>query len=221
MIRRETLESDFEAIARGLVPAPEICSAAQAILSDAWDRRAALQQQRRKSLQARVAEIDTETGKLLKKIIEVESRTVISTLEKRIDALEAEKLTIGEKMEQSGKPLKPFGQVFRTSMAFLENPFRLWACGRYEDRRILLKFAFAEKLAYKRGEGFQTPKKSSLFNILEENLGGLKRLAERRRFELLCGLSPTIRFRVGAVMTASVPLRSTAIIAASACFRSS
>ena len=32
-------------------------------------------------------------------------------------------------------------------------------------------------------------------------------MAERKGFEPLCRVSPTIRFRVGAVMTASVPLR--------------
>jgi hypothetical protein len=34
-------------------------------------------------------------------------------------------------------------------------------------------------------------------------------MAERVRFELTCRNYPTIRFRVGAVMTASVPLRAT------------
>src|SRR5690554_3560481 len=33
-------------------------------------------------------------------------------------------------------------------------------------------------------------------------------MAERVRFELTCRNYPTIRFRVGAVMTASVPLRT-------------
>ena len=33
-------------------------------------------------------------------------------------------------------------------------------------------------------------------------------MAERVRFELTCRNYPTIRFRVGAVMTASVPLRA-------------
>jgi hypothetical protein len=34
------------------------------------------------------------------------------------------------------------------------------------------------------------------------------KMAERVRFELTCRNYPTIRFRVGAVMTASVPLRA-------------
>jgi hypothetical protein len=36
-------------------------------------------------------------------------------------------------------------------------------------------------------------------------------MAERVRFELTCRNYPTIRFRVGAVMTASVPLRVTSL----------
>ena len=39
-------------------------------------------------------------------------------------------------------------------------------------------------------------------------LGQRKRLADEVRFELTCRNYPTIRFRVGAVMTASVPLRA-------------
>ena len=36
----------------------------------------------------------------------------------------------------------------------------------------------------------------------------VEKMAERVRFELTCRNYPTIRFRVGAVMTASVPLRA-------------
>ena len=40
------------------------------------------------------------------------------------------------------------------------------------------------------------------------NCGSKEEMAERVRFELTCRNYPTIRFRVGAVMTASVPLRA-------------
>ncbi len=39
-----------------------------------------------------------------------------------------------------------------------------------------------------------------------------EQMAERVRFELTCRNYPTIRFRVGAVMTASVPLRATNLL---------
>ena len=51
---------------------------------------------------------------------------------------------------------------------------------------------------------------SSRFMHVSSNLalGQRKRLADEVRFELTCRNYPTIRFRVGAVMTASVPLRA-------------
>jgi site-specific DNA recombinase len=179
-IRSQLLEGEFEVIAQSLVPAPEVYAAAQAFFKDAWDLRTTFQQQRRKGLETRAAEIDVETGRVLKKIIAVDSPTVIKTLEKHIDALGAEKLAITEKIEACGKPLKPYAQVLQTSERFLENPYKLWVCGGIEAKRILLKFAFSDKLPYKRGEGFQTPKKSFLFSMLEDNLEGIKNWRRER-----------------------------------------
>jgi hypothetical protein len=178
-IRKELLESEFETIAQSLVPSPEVYTVAHAILQDAWDRQAALQQQRRKGLQTQLAEIEQESAKLLAKVVEVESRTVMNALEKRIDALEMEKYSLGEKIAQCGRPLKSFDATLQTSMLFLKNPLKLWSCGQYEERRLLLKFAFTDRLPYRRGEGFQTPQKSLLFSALgRENAQNLE-LAER------------------------------------------
>jgi hypothetical protein len=58
---------------------------------------------------------------------------------------------------------------------------------------------FGTRLATRRGgPEAQVPEKT-----------GLKKVAERVGFEPTCRNYPTIRFRVGAVMTTSVPLRLT------------
>jgi site-specific DNA recombinase len=42
-------------------------------------------------------------------------------------------------------------------MEFLENPYKLWTSDFIEDKRTVLKLAFAEPIVYERKEGFRTP----------------------------------------------------------------
>ena len=49
---------------------------------------------------------------------------------------------------------------------------------------------------------------SATFSCRIRHMDAMEDVAERVRFELTCRNYPTIRFRVGAVMTASVPVRA-------------
>ncbi len=53
-----------------------------------------------------------------------------------------------------------------------------------EDRHAVMKFTFAEKLAYVRGEGFQTPETSLPFKALSGFSGSENKMARPERFEL-------------------------------------
>ena len=62
--------------------------------------------------------------------------------------------------------MRSFDETVRTTLDFLSNPWKLWASGRLEDRRAVLKLAFADRLVYSRNEGVRTANTTLPFKVL-------------------------------------------------------
>jgi two-component system, OmpR family, response regulator len=89
-------------------------------------------------------------------------------------------------MAGGGKPMKSFGETYRTAFGFLSSPCNIWKSDRIEDRRAVLKLAFADRLPYVRGEGYRTAKISMLFKLL-----GDVQMLERGMVRAV-GIEPTL-----------------------------
>ena len=190
-IRRDEIEGRFAELLKTLTPQQEVFSVARALFRKLWDQRASHANERRARLQTELGGIDTKIEELLDRIVEARNASVISAYEKRISALESEKLLLAEKLAQIGKPQKAFEEKFEHAMSFLKNPGNLWLSDSFEDKRRLLRLAFAGRLAYCRDGGFRTPEKTFPFKVLEGFSGEKFGMARRGRFEL-----PTPRFVV-------------------------
>ena len=70
-------------------------------------------------------------------------------------------------MDVLSTPLRSFDETLRTALDFLGEPHKLWASERIEDKRAVLKLAFAGRLAYNGNEGFRTANPSFPFKMLE------------------------------------------------------
>ena len=81
--------------------------------------------------------------------------SLIGAYEEKVQKLESDKLLIKEKLAMTGRRVSSFEDTFRTAFTFLANPSNLWSSERLEDRRAMLKLTFAERLRYKRNEGFR------------------------------------------------------------------
>jgi site-specific DNA recombinase len=79
---------------------------------------------------------------------------------------EREKLVLKEQLENKGQNKHPFGEMFKLTMQFLENPLNIWRSGQLPHKRTVLKLAFADRLTYSRKTGFQTPKTSCVFSMI-------------------------------------------------------
>lgn len=166
-IARSKVEGAFEELPRALVPSQELVGLASHIFNDLWDQRAAAAAQRHKTMSAEISQIDRKLEQLIDRIVATESTTVIKAYEGEIDGLERRKLLLTEKVSECGRPLKSYDETFRTTMDFLASPWKLWESNRLEDKRTVLKLAFAERLTYRRGEGFRTPEISMPFKGLD------------------------------------------------------
>lgn len=190
-IPRDRIEGDFAALLHDLRPAPKLFDIVGTMFRTAWDARLAQAETMAASLRRDVARIEKHIEQLVDRIVDSESATAIAAYERRIAALEREKLAADEKLANGPGPRRTFEEMFELAMTFLANPWKLWVSERLEDKRTVLKLTFAKRLPYHRENGFRTPETTIPFNML----GGKNMLkcemAHRGRFEL-----PTPRFVV-------------------------
>lgn len=182
-IRREELEGEFAALLARMTPARKLIDLAGKMFEELWAHRMNYQQARRSLLEAERVKIMRKIEQTLDRIVEAEVPSVVRSLEQRVKALEEDKFVIEEKIANSDRPLRDYRTSYRTAMEFLSNPCNLWASSRFEDKRAVLKMAFADRLTYVRGEGYRTAKTTLPFSVLGGFCGQKGKMVGRAGFE--------------------------------------
>jgi site-specific DNA recombinase len=166
-VRRETIEAQFETILRSMQPSENVFAAARAMFKTLWSRRLASQIESKRTLEAERSVIERQVEQFLDRIADTDVPSIVATYEKRIRDLEERKIVLAERIANCGRALPDFDDALKTPLDFLRNPGILWDSPRLEDKRAVLKLAFAGRLAYTRNEGFKTPDPSLPFKVLE------------------------------------------------------
>ena len=182
-IRRDVLEGEFENLLKKLSPSQNLVDAANSIFKMLWNHREASLHSRRKTLEQESKAIERKVEQALDNIVEVTSPRAVQAFEKRIDDLQGKKLLIEEKLAQCGRPLRPYNEMYRTALQFLQDPHKIWAYGRFEDKRAVLKLAFTDRLTYVRNEGYRTPDLSIPFKALGDFYGEKMQMVPRGGIE--------------------------------------
>lgn len=165
-IRKETIESEFEVVLRSLTPTEGLFNLSFEMFRDLWNAKLVSGRAQCASLTKEIKLIERKVETLLDRIVDAASDSIIAAYEKRIRDLEMEKAVMREKIASCGKPLKSFGETYRTAFDFLANPCKLWHSTFIEDRRAVLKLVFAGPLPYQRGVGYRTAQISMPFKML-------------------------------------------------------
>ena len=208
-VRRADIEGQFETLLADMKPSRTMFALVQEMFKQAWGIQSENEETHRQSLASAVRDAEKKIESLLDRIVEANTASVIAAYEKRIDTLEREKLVLREQLENTARNKRPFGEMFKLTMQFLANPQKIWKTGQLEHKRTVLKLAFAGRLAaYHRKSGFQTPKISSVFRMIEGINPMNLQMAEGMRFELTKRLLVYTLSR-RAPSTARPPLRIT------------
>ena len=190
-IPRAQIEGEFDALLQSLQPTQNLFDLARAMFENAWDQRHEQAVSASAHLKREMKEIAALSEKLLERIVETDNPSVITAYEKKIADLETRKLLIMEKLQNWSKPQYAFDDLFQRAMVFLSSPWNLWQTGQLHYRRLVLRLAFAERVPYRRGEGFSNVKTSLPFNVLGRLSMGVEKMARPKGFEPL-----TLRFVV-------------------------
>ena len=182
-ISRDKIETALKVLIQSLTPSKDLISLAATIFRDLWDRRTHESRERRAALKTEANGVDKKINQILDRIVEAENTTVIKAYERKIDELEREKLVLAEKISKCGTVAKSYDEALQTSLDFISSPWNLWETGDLADRRAMAKLVFADKLIYRRENGFQTPEISLPFKALRDFSVTDKEMAHPTGFE--------------------------------------
>ncbi len=167
-VPRDEIEGKFETIVKELQPSETLINLVRAMFKAAWDQRYAQAGEMAARLKRELIKLDKQTEGFLDRIVEATNPSVITAYEKRIEKLDTEKRLIKEKLSQSARPTRSFDELIELTIEFLSNPWKIWSSGQLNMRRLVLKLAFADRLAYHRNTGYRTPELSLPFKLLGE-----------------------------------------------------
>ncbi len=204
-IRRDLLEGEFENLLRKLEPSKPLVKVAEKMFRRSWAAREQSVLSRQAMLNQQGQRIGQEIEQLLDRIVETQSDTVSRALEKRIEGLEAEKLALEEKRDACTQSSRSFDEMYRTAMAFLAKPQKIWACGGFAEKRAVLKLAFTKPLIWDRKGMYRTPNYALPFKVLGDFMMQDFKMVPEGRIEL-----PTRGF--------SIPCSTTELLGHMRCF---
>lgn len=189
-IRRADLDTALTETIRHLQPSEGLFKVATKMFRDLWDYQEVQVAERKARLKIDLESLEAKTTKLVDRMLDTDSETVMTQIEKRIAKLDDEKLETIETIGKMSEKRPCYDELFELSLALLASPWKIWENGNYEERRNLLKMAFPRKIRYSRERGLRTPQVSVPFGFLA-NFEKKKGMAHWGGFE-----PPTPRFVV-------------------------
>ncbi|MEX0828768.1 MAG: hypothetical protein WD032_00835 [Nitrospirales bacterium] len=137
-----------------LRPCPNLFHLGLEMFKELWKDRQEHAKQARDVMQQDLHRMGQKIEQFLDRVVETDSPALVETYATRIRTLQKQKVAMDERIKNCGRPLQRFDESFRTAFDFLGNPCTLWSSDRLEDKRIVLRLGFAEKLLYARNEVF-------------------------------------------------------------------
>ena len=96
---------------------------------------------------------------------------MIRAYENKIDAMKKEKIILQEKQLKQPAPSHDFDEMLELLLHSLASLWKVWERGDIDLRRLVLKLAFADRLAYCRETGPRTLPLSMPVKALDEFAG--------------------------------------------------
>ena len=182
-IRRDVLEGEFDTMLQSLQPKEHLFACAKAMFKEAWSQRSEQAAFIAKTIKQDIAKIEKQMEALVDRLLEASTPTAIKAYEQRLSKLEREKAILEEKTQNKPSKPKGFDQLFELACQFLSNPWNIWANGDIHLKKMVMRMAFSERLAYCRKTGLRTPKTTLPFKVLADIDTGSCEMADRKGFE--------------------------------------
>lgn len=163
---RDKVEQEFEQLLHCMGPRSDVLDLARDMLASTWRAKKSEYTKRVVDLERQRKALDSKITDFMDQLLETEDREIRAVYHEHIRKLKHEAALLSSEAQQMGQVDTSFEGAVGTVFDFIGNPHSLWANGGFEDKRLVLKLAFARKLAYSKDRGFGTGAEALPFSML-------------------------------------------------------
>lgn len=155
-IRRDAMNTDFEAILARIKPSERVLSATKKVIKDVWERKEKGIITRKRNMTNELSGVESERNLFIQRLTKTTDDKVVTIYENKLSEL-AEKEAVLRHSIKSFEIHKPnIETALNIVFDFLKNPLEMWQKGDIHRKRLVLRLVFEAPLAYNKNSGFET-----------------------------------------------------------------
>lgn len=182
-IKREAVDGEFNNILKAMAPSETVLEIARGVIMDGWKKKRNEYTTQLTDVDREKKQIDQQIQGFMGRLLEVEDRTIVSLYENHIKELEVKRQILSAQAKEMHKVDTSRDGAVGTVFDFIKNPHSLWSNGDLEDKRLVLKLAFAKQLPFSKESGFGTAAYSLPFLVLRDIHSQESKVVEEEGFE--------------------------------------
>ncbi len=167
-ISMSLVERDFDKLLKSFKPKKSVVQLTKEIATNIWQTSMNAMRSEREVKNKKIKEIEDEIDSYADLIPTARSPTIQKVYEKKIEKLSKEI----EELQNSVALFVPenfdFGTALEEVFGYVESPYNIWTSGALDDKKLVLRLAFAEHLSVDPENGFGTAKPSIAYELFEQ-----------------------------------------------------
>ena len=182
-IRKNEMEGCFEDLLRTLAPSEAVLDLTRMILRESWATKRREFVAGKCGLDQKIKDIDVQIASFMGRLLETKSREMITHYESHVMSLKRQREILAARAREMSEVDTSLEGSVETVFDFIKKPLSLWENGDLYDKRLVLKLAFAQKIAFRRDYGFETAELSLPFKVMRDFLSQKEKMVEATGIE--------------------------------------
>ncbi len=188
------IDDGFADILDSMRPTRNLMDVAEHMFLSAWAARLEGAIEAKAAIKRQLQDANKKIDGLLDRIVDTSAPSLTTAYEKRLEALEREKIVLSEKLDQTVPPQGRLKECIELSLQFLSKPWNIYEKGCFASKQTVLRLVFLEPLTYCRNDGYLTPEISFLLKALSRKNDVKKVMVPGERIELSTSSLPMTRY---------------------------
>ncbi len=182
-LRRDNVHEAVENTLKAMTPSKPVIELTELILKEAHASKKSEFNKKLSNLDLDKKLLDQKIDGFMGRLLETDDKEIVRLYENHIKALEQKRQILSSQAAQMFETNTSYEDAVGTVFNFIRNPHGIWVNGDIEDKRLVMKLAFAKRIPYCRNEGLGTAEMTLPFSVLADISNGKYKMVEGAGFE--------------------------------------
>lgn len=166
-LRREQVEGDFTDILSKMAPSEPVIKLLEAITKDCWQKKRREHGRRLTDLERAKADAEQTVAQITARLVKTSDEKLVEIYENQVKEHESRRRILAAQAAEVDEVDTSYEKALGTVLDFVGNPKAIWQNGSLDDKRLVLKLAFAKPVTYDKETGLGTAVKSLPFTVFQ------------------------------------------------------